>query len=390
MEEYQRKLEDEVRERTEELRRRAEEMTVLYQLSRNLSRALDLDALFEEIMRGLREVLGYSNCTVLLVDEEKGELYSKTAWGYKENIRHWRIKIGQDLGVKRQGITGWVAAHREPLIVPDVTKDERYIEGVIGGRSELAVPMVVQGKLIGVLDVESTEPDAFDEHDLELLSSVAALAAVAIRNAQLFEEIKERERRLAYQLENASDAIYSVDLAGRFTFFNRAAEAISGYKREEVLGRPFTDLLCPEYHGEMLSVLRQGAEEPGHTYEVEFLDKWGERIPLEITITNLMEEGRPIGGQIIARDIRARKRLENELLEFISKVSHDLKTPLASIMSFSEILLGYEDEDPETQREFLTIINQESKNLAKILEETLDMSRLGFGGEKHGQKDSGS
>jgi len=377
MEEYQRELENKVRERTEELRRRAEEMTVLYQLSRNLSRALDLDALFEEIMKGLREVLNYPNCTVLLVDEGKGELYSKTAWGYREDIRHWRIRIGQE------GITGWVAAHREPLIIPDVTQDERYIEGVKGGRSELAVPMVARDKLIGVLDVESTEPDAFDEHDLEILSSVAALAAVAIRNAQLFEEIRERERQLAYQLENASDAIYNIDLAGRFTFFNRAAEAISGYRREEVLGKPFTELLCPEYHEKMLTILKRGAEDPGRTYEVEFLDKWGERVPLEITITNLRKEGRPIGGQIIARDIRGRKRLENELLEFISKVSHDLKTPLASIMSFSEILLGYEDEDPETRREFLTIINGESKRLAKMLEETLDMSRLGFGGGKH-------
>lgn len=384
MEEYRRELEKKVRERTEELRRRAEEMAVLYQLSRNLSRDLDLDALFGEIMRGLREVLNYPNCTVLLVDEEKGELYSEAAWGYREDLWRRRIKIGQE------GVTGWVAAHREPIIVPDVTQDERYIEGVSGGRSELAAPMVARGKLIGVLDVESTEPNVFDEHDLELLSSVAALAAVAIRNAQLFEEIKERERQLAYQLENASDAIYNVDLAGRFTFFNRAAEVVSGYKREEVLGRPFTELLCPEHHEEMLTVLRRGAEEPRRTYEVEFLDKWGERVPLEITITNLKRDGRSIGGQIIARDIRARKRLENELLEFISKISHDLKTPLASIMSFSEILLGYEDEDPETRREFLTIINGESKRLAKMLEETLDMSRLGFGGEKRGQKDSSS
>ena len=134
----------------------------------------------------------------------------------------------------------------------------------------------------------------------------------------------------------------------------------------------------------MLTILKQGAEEEtGRTHVVELLDKWRERIPLEIAIANLKKEGRPIGGQIIARDIRERKRLENELLEFISKVSHDLKTPLASIMSFSEILLGYEDEDPETRREFLTIINGESKRLVKMLEETLDMSRLGSEGGKH-------
>jgi len=383
--EYHQRLEKEVKERTEELKRRAEEMAVLYQLGRNLSHALSLDILLDEVVKSLYKALGYPNCAVFLMDEEKGELYLKAAKGYGEEIQQKRIKIGQE------GVTGWVAAHKEPLIIPDVTKDSRYLEGVKGGRAELAVPMIVGEKLVGVLDVESTESKAFDEHDLELLSSVAAQAAVAIRNAQLFEELKERERRLTYQLENASDAIVNVDLAGRFTFFNRAAEAISGYKREEVLGRPFTDLLCPEYHQKMLTILRHGIQgEIGQTYEVEFFDKWGERVPLEISIATLKREGRAIGGQVIARDIRARKRLENELLEFIAKISHDLKTPLTSIVSFSEILLSYEHENPETCREFLTIINEESKKLTKVLEETLNMSRLGFKGEDHGQKDSDS
>jgi len=224
---------------------------------------------------------------------------------------------------------------------------------------------------------------------VQLLTSIGNQIGVAIENAQLFDEIRERKKQLAYQLENASDAIFNVDLAGRFTFFNRAAEVISGYRREEVLGRPFTDLLCPEYHQEMLAILRRGAEEePGRTYEVEFFDKWGERVPLEITIANLKKEGRPIGGQVVARDIRERKRLENELLEFMASISHNLRTPLASIMSFSEILLSYENENPETRREFLNIIYQESQKLAKVLEETLDISRLGR--EKHGQKDTSS
>lgn len=373
---YHKRLEEEVRERTKELNRRAEEMAVLYRLGRNLSQALSLDILLEEVVKSLYKVLGYPNCAIFLVDERRGELYIKAARGYSEGIQRKRIKIGQE------GITGWVAAHKEPCIIPDVTRNSQYIQGVEGGRSELAVPMIVGEKLVGVLDVESTEPEAFNAHDLELLSSVAAQAAVAIRNAQLFEELRERERQLAYQLENASDAIFNVDLAGRFTFFNRAAEAISGYKREEVLGRPFTDLLCPEYHQKMLTILKRGIqEEVRRTYEVEFFDKWGERVPLEISIATLKREGRPIGGQIIARDIRTRKRLENELLESIAKISHDLKTPLASIVSFSEILLNYGHENPETCREFLTIINEESKKLTKILEETLDMSRLGFEGE---------
>jgi len=126
-----------------------------------------------------------------------------------------------------------VAAHKKPLIVPDVTKDERYIEGV-KGKIRAGSADDRRGKLVGIL-------------------------------------------------ENASDAIFNVDQEGRFTFFNRAAGVISGYRREEILGRPFTDLLSQEYRQEMSALLKQGVgAEPGHTYEVEFLDKWGGKDPLGI------------------------------------------------------------------------------------------------------------
>ena len=196
--------------------------------------------------------------------------------------------------------------------------------------------------------------------------------------------------KLVGVLENASDAIFNVDQEGRFTFFNRAAEVISGYRREEILGRPFTDFLSQEYRQEMTALLKQGVgAEPGHTYEVESLDKWGERVPLELSITTLKEGGKTIGAQIIACDIRKRKRLENALLESIAKISHDLKTPLASIMSFSEILLDYGDEEPEIRREFLNIIYQESQKLAEVLEKALSMPRSNFGRDRNGEEDPG-
>lgn len=84
--EYQQGLEKKVKERTKELKRRAEEMAVLYQLGRNLSHALDLDTLLEEMVNSLHKALGYPNCAVLLMDEEKGELYIKAAKGYSEKV----------------------------------------------------------------------------------------------------------------------------------------------------------------------------------------------------------------------------------------------------------------------------------------------------------------
>ena len=368
----------------DQLLHRANQLATLDAVATSVSRSLNLGEVLNEALDKVLEVTGLESGAIYLWDRASGELKLTVHRGLSEEFVRQvsRMRLGE-------GVTGRAAMSGEPIVVDEYVKDRRALPAAMQEnlRAMVSMPLKSKDKVLGVMNIASRRERRFAPWEVQLLTSIGNQIGVAIENAQLFDEIREREKQLAYQLENASDAIFNVDLAGRFTFFNRAAEVISGYRREEVLGRPFTDLLCPEYHQEMLAILRRGAgEEPGRTYEVEFFDKWGERVPLEITITTLKKEGRPIGGQVVARDIRERKRLENELLEFMASISHNLRTPLASIMSFSEILLSYEDENPETRREFLNIIYQESQKLAKVLEETLDISRLGR--EKHGQKDS--
>ncbi len=362
------------------------QLAALDAVATSVSRSFNLEEVLNEALDKVLEVMGLESGGIYLWDGPGGELQLTAHRGLSEEFVRRVSRMRPE-----EGVTGHVAMSGEPIVVDEYAKDRRALPAAL--RENLhamaSVPLKSKDKVLGVMNVGSHRKRRFIPQEMQLLTAIGHQIAMAIENAQLFEEIRERERQLAYQLENASDAIFNVDLRGRFTFFNRAAEIISGYRREEVLGRPFTDFLCPEYHQEMLAILRRGArEEPGRIYEIEFFDKWGERVPLEITITTLKRKGRPIGGQVVARDIRERKRLENELLEFMANISHDLRTPLASIMSFSEILLSYEGEDAETRREFLTIINQESKKLAQILEKTLNMSRCGLGRGKHGQKDS--
>ena len=370
----------------DQLLHRANQLATLDAVATSVSRSLNLGEVLNEALDKVLEVTGLESGAIYLWDRASGELKLTVHRGLSEEFVRQvnRMRLGE-------GVTGRAAMSGEPIVVDEYVKDRRALPAAMQEnlRAMVSMPLKSKDKVLGVMNIASRRERRFAPWEVQLLTSIGNQIGVAIENAQLFDEIREREKQLAYQLENASDAIFNVDLAGRFTFFNRAAEVISGYRREEVLGRPFTDLLCPEYHQEMLAILRRGAEEePGRTYEVEFFDKWGERVPLEITIANLKKEGRPIGGQVVARDIRERKRLENELLEFMASISHNLRTPLASIMSFSEILLSYENENPETRREFLNIIYQESQKLAKVLEETLDISRLGR--EKHGQKDTSS
>ena len=148
--------------------------------------------LLGEIIHVTHELFNYPHCAILLVDELQRQLYVVASSGYREEaVQNLRLTIGT------QGITGWVAQHKKPLYVPDVQKDPRYIEGIVNGRSEIAVPLLIGRKLIGVLDVEKEAPDAFTRKDLKILSLFATQAAVAIQNAQFYQQEHKKSAQLA-------------------------------------------------------------------------------------------------------------------------------------------------------------------------------------------------
>lgn len=195
-------------------------------------------------------------------------------------------------------------------------------------------------------------------------------------------EIAEKEQEPAYQIEHAGDAIVNVDLGGRFTLVNRMAELISGYERQDLLGQHFTTLVHPGYW-DLMSGLLRGGERDGRyhdIHEIEIVTKEAELVPLGVRLSVLKHQGRIVGGQIIARDIRERKRLERMKSEFLASVSHELRTPLASIMGFVELLLGEEPgELTPTQREFLEIMLESSHRLLGMVNDILDVSRIEAG-----------
>ncbi|HUP20788.1 MAG TPA: sensor domain-containing diguanylate cyclase [Gemmatimonadota bacterium] len=130
-------------------------------------------------------VLEFLNCAILLMDSETGELVMVAERGYAAETRGIRLPLGTG-----RGISAWVAEHGQRLYVPDVRKEERYIRGVDEARSELAVPIQIQGRTLGVLDVESHEVDAFDDDDAMLLQGLASQMALAIELLRAREELE--------------------------------------------------------------------------------------------------------------------------------------------------------------------------------------------------------
>ncbi|MGB3480006.1 MAG: GAF domain-containing protein [bacterium] len=166
------------------LTREAQEMTLLYEVSQSFMSTLDFDKLLINILERLKNTFGYLNLAIMLVDEEKHELYPRSYINYPDHIKKLRFKIGRD------GISGHVAETKKMYYCPDVSKDPYYIVGTDKAKSELCFPLMLGDRVIGTLDVESPEIKGFTKDDMKLLSGLSAQIAVALYNSQLFEQTK--------------------------------------------------------------------------------------------------------------------------------------------------------------------------------------------------------
>jgi serine phosphatase RsbU (regulator of sigma subunit) len=171
-----------------ETERRALEKEALLEVSKTLAEALDLDEVLAAMFEALRQVVDFAAAAVYLVDRRTRVLQLVSASGYPEGSDEaFALQLGQ-------GIVGWVAKNGEAVIVPDVSRDPRYVAARSETRSELAAPLVLKGRTIGVFNLESDLDDAYHEGHLELLTAFASQAAVALERARLTTELLERRR----------------------------------------------------------------------------------------------------------------------------------------------------------------------------------------------------
>jgi diguanylate cyclase (GGDEF)-like protein len=167
------------------------DVAVLQEATEMILSSVDLDTVLHHILLIVRNYFGISNCAVMLVDGSSNELYVRAQNGYDADLSsNRRIKVGEE------GVTGWVAQHKAPLYVPDVTREPRYLKAAEGIRSELALPLIVRDTVIGVLDIESTKPDYFSDDMIGLLALFASQAAVALENTRLHSTERRRMRQI--------------------------------------------------------------------------------------------------------------------------------------------------------------------------------------------------
>jgi sigma-B regulation protein RsbU (phosphoserine phosphatase) len=164
-------------------------LALMTEISREINGIHSLDELLEKIAELCRQFIDYQIFAILLVDETRNDLYWRFTIGYPEMIKGKHIQFGE-------GLVGTAAERREPVLVPDVTKDSRYIDVVEGVRSELAIPLISRNRVVGVMDIESPHANYFQSYHQKALTLLAGQLAVAIDNANLYESLLAKSEML--------------------------------------------------------------------------------------------------------------------------------------------------------------------------------------------------
>ncbi len=329
------KLKHEVNERIhaeEELRIRATRLELLMEMGHNTTAIMEINELLRITVERLTDTFGFSNVNILLAEGEEIVLRASSLESLRSREGQIRLKIGVE------GINGWVAKKGLPLLVSDVTKDDRFFAKIpeLQMKSELAVPIKVKNQVIGVLDAQSTQINNFTIDDQYILTAVADQLAIAIDNTRLYkagqEELEERQQieaalrisevRYRAVVEDQTEAINSYSPDGIITFANSAYARLIGKSPDEIIGLHHEDILSNEnYQTLKLIQERLNKENPiissqhrhllpdGHLIWMEWLD----RVILD-------PEGNPIEYQGVGRDITKQKEAEFGLLTFADNI----------------------------------------------------------------------
>lgn len=195
----------------EEVHRRSVHLEAASLIGQQMTALLDLDSLLAKIVRLIREKFGYYHVHILLANRKTEEVVLKEASGPGAGLvkeRGLRLKIGQE------GITGWVAHTGQTMLCNDVSREPRYYaeELVPETRAELAVPLRAGNQIIGVLDVQSDQSDTFEQEDVTVLQILGAQVGIAIENARLFQETKQRYDAMVALHETSLDIISQLNM----------------------------------------------------------------------------------------------------------------------------------------------------------------------------------
>lgn len=361
---------------------RVRQIMAVNEIAKALVSTLDIEKVLELVVDVLASIFGIGRCAVALVDEKQGELVGRFGRGIsEEEIRALRISLDD-----KNAILTWALQKRYPIVAAKGKEDEHptrpWTLSWPFGESDLylAVPLITKGQPMGVIYLEALS-ERFSEEQLDLATSFAHFAALAVENAQLYRHMDEKRKELEAILCSIGDGVIVIDSQCNLIMINPVACEIFETTASAAIGQPLSEVV----EDETLISLLEGAlarDDDSSLIEEIILRPAGNgrEMAYEALASPLAGAGGSRGAVVVLRDITRQKELELMKSNFLSIVSHELKTPLHSIRGFVDIILmGKTGKLTEIQRDFLETTRDQTKHLQSMINDLLDFTQFESG-----------
>jgi len=377
--------------------RSVKQLQVAAEIARDAAAQNNLQGLLDYACQLICERFHFYHAGIFLVDKETNYAVIRAAYGVSASQN--MLQRGHKLKVGEEGIVGYVTSTGQPRVVLDTAVDSYHYKNPVLPEtcSELTLPFRVGNDIIGALDVQSLDRDAFDQDDVSILQTMADLLAVAIHKANLNEAVQahadkleasvqertqdlESERaQLQVILDSMGDGlIYDEQLDIIYT--NRALTQLTGYARDELTAGLLAQFKPLDMSDRELTDLQQELyREVGHNgiwrKELKLTRADGTQFDASVTCTAVQrdpETNRAKGAVTIIRDISQRKALDEQKSRFIANAAHELRTPLANMKTRLYLIR----HQPQKFDEHYDVLKSVTGRMQRLIDDLLDMSRF--------------
>jgi len=343
------------------LEQRLRELDTLVSLGKRVTAQLERQQVLHQIVEAAVEITGAESGSLLLVDQAAEELYQVASLGEAHEVTgNLRLPIADSLA-------GRVVQTRQPLVIAG--EELQKIKTSYLFRALAYVPLLLKNRVIGVLGVTTRqEIQPFEQHKVQLLNVLADFAAIAIENAQLYAATEKERDTLNTILRDTEDPIIVVDDQGHVLFCNPAASRAFNVSLTRCYGQPLAEVLD---HREVVELFNKEARSGrGRRTEIALAD--GRFLHAQLTII------RGVGRVVVMQDITHLKDLDRIKNDFVTTVSHDLRTPLTAILGYVE-LVRRAGSLTRQQRQFLERIVFSVQSITTLISELLELGKIEAG-----------
>ena len=377
------------RYRRRQLPARTKDLSALLRIAETATQSLDTEKILKDTLDESLAFLGFEVGFIRILEPEKKGMIVRVVRGLRSPEFLSSVIPVDSHQLSPSKI---VYDTKDVYIASDIRKDPIYKnrtmerEGII---STAAAPVMSKKRVLGVMVVGSRKFHKFAKREINLLKAFGSQLGAALENARLYEEVHRGKAYIENLVESAGDAIISTDMEDRILTWNRGAEVIFGYGKEEAIGQGLA-LLLPPGRLKELEEIRNKVRITGVVRNLEVARKRKDDTIIEaaLAVSPIHDTtGNVIGFLHLAKDITEKKRYEQRLKEldkmksdFVSNVSHELRTPLTAIKaSVDNMLDGLTGQLNEKQIRYLARIKSNTDRLARLINDILDLSRIESG-----------